>query len=80
MKAKLEQIFNNKSWPLEIRIFLYGKKLKNDFLYTRKPVCMETADRDVMVEGADKHNAALARVMPVPGEFLNQLYHNLKFI
>jgi len=80
MKAKLESIFNNKSWPLEIRIFLYAKKLKNDFLYTRKPGSMETADRDMMAEGADKHNGALARVMPPLGEFLNQLYLNLKFI
>jgi len=43
-------------------------------------MCIGTADRDVMADGGDKSNGALASVMPVPEEFLNQLYWNLKDI
>ena len=34
MKGKLESILNDRSWPMELRAFIFEKKVKNEFLYT----------------------------------------------
>lgn len=33
MKVSFEQIPDDKAWPIEIRTFIYEKKVKNEFLY-----------------------------------------------
>ena len=35
MKQKLESILNDRSWPLELRAFIFEKQVKNEFLYSK---------------------------------------------
>lgn len=35
MKEELESILNDQSWPMELRAFIFEKKVKNEFLYTK---------------------------------------------
>ena len=34
VKTSFEKIYEDKSWPIEIRTFIYEKKVKNEFLYS----------------------------------------------
>ena len=38
VKASFEKIIDDKAWPIEIRTFIYEKKVKNEFLYTEEVI------------------------------------------